>query len=122
MGTKKKLLPLLPETLHSVSITHQFLCLPVSVRVRVWLWVCRILLAMKTRQLWPKMKSSIAFAKLKEKETNKKKHEIYSRIELLPNCKNAAGQTHNRKNFFLAWPNEGEWARIIFLPKKWKLR
>lgn len=53
----------------------------------------------------------------KKRDQQKNKKEIYSRIELLPNCKNAAGQTQNRKNFFLAWPNEGEWARIIFLPK-----
>lgn len=35
---------------------------------------------------------------------------MYSRIEQLPNCKNAAGQTQNRKNFF--WPNGMEWVAI----------
>jgi len=41
---------------------------PISVPLRECEFcVCRMLLAMKTLQLWPKMKSSIAFGKLKEK-------------------------------------------------------
>lgn len=55
--------------LHSVSITHQFLslcvCLPNAVSNE------------NSLQLWPKMKSSIAFAKLREKV--KKKYTLWHR-------------------------------------------